>query len=337
MKKLICLIFLLFIFAFTFSCCETECCEEVLPSFEPINYNENVIFFNLSDWNENRLVAIDTSCDKVLQKYDFEKNNISWILFDNTISNKIYIFSEPTYFFVLDPSSGILSKKKTNYGIMDIVYLENKILLQKNIVFIKGVPVDCNLYNVTNDNFENYTIPEGSIGTYIDQNIVFDNKSYLPIMYDGQGSSDNTHPTVYNITDKKILDFYPERNYVFFHFVGDKYLYAYHEETYFADVYEVTSFEPVNAKIIYTENYDVIGLRIFEDDDFLCVIDQLNEYVQITKRNKSDYSIVAQKEITKNYQPGGVPYFKNNHFWVTSLDDDGAYKISKDLEITVVK
>ena len=124
-------------------------------------------------------------------------------------------------------------------------------------------------------------------------------------MYDGQGSSDNTHPTVYNITDKKILDFYPERNYVFFHFVGDKYLYAYHEETYFTDVYEVSSFEPVNAKIIFDyphEERGVIGLRIFEDDDYLYIIDQPIGVHQITKRKKSDYSIVAQKEITKNPQ-----------------------------------
>ena len=334
MKKLLSFVFLLPLF---FSCCETDCCRE-LPIFEPIKVTHDIIFLN--NYNDNGLYAIDTSTDKFIYKYYFGKDKLYYPQYESIYSKKVFFrLNEDPYLYILNPSTGKISGLKIDYPMSDLVMMDYKVQIVRNSISFKGVSVNCSLYNPITDSLEDFTILEGNLGSPIDTTIKQDNKSYLPIFYMSKGEEDNKHPTIYNITDNKILNFYPERNYTFFHFVGDKYLYAYHEETYFTDVYEVSSFEPVNAKIIFDyphEERGVIGLRIFEDEDYLYVFDQPVGIQQITKRSKTDYRIIKQKTID-DYHAGSIPYFKNDYFWFIAPNQNGAYKISKDLEITVVK
>ena len=339
MKKAVCKLLLVLIIISIFSCCQ----DMQIPqfNFDPIAVNENVIFMRGRIGGQRVLFALDTSSDRIIQKYQFADNAVNTFVHSSQISDQIVVLlNYESCFFVLNPATGSVYNYNVDYYISDLIFAEKKVIIKKNVISYKGQTVNCKSYNLLTNSLENFTVPEGDIASRISCNIEIDNKYYLPVSYDGYGSAGNAYPTIYNITDNRIIDFFPERDYVFFHFVGDRYLYAYKEETYLADVYKVESFEPVDANIIYSYQESdnmATGLRIFEDEDYLYVIDQPRDCQRITKRNKSDYSIVKQKVITTNYEGGTVPYYKNDHFWVVSREDEGAYKISKDLEISVVK
>ncbi len=330
-KKITLLITMLFLMISCYNC-SNEVDKNQLPTFQGINVDINTIFLvNSKDDNVHKIYAIDTKNNRKIYTYEFKKKIIYDLIFDASFDLNPYIILLSGEAFKIDVKSGKLKIFDVKYTPEVLSVIDNKLWITPSGVGFKNTPKDYFTYDVINDKSEYISIPEGLFwGSWMN----IDNNYYLPLEYNAE------NPQIYNLNSGKILKDVITNSgekYVAYNFYNNKYLYGWYLNNngkLIGDFYLINSFEPnVSYKYLFTtdENYPFSG-DLYENNNYLYFV---NRHYIIT-RNKITYSM--EKIIKLNNTISFGSYCKNGYIWLTSEENDGAYKVNMDdLSYEVVK
>jgi len=325
----------IFFLSILFFCsgCSNEVDKNALPTFDPIDVDENTIFLvNSKDDNVHKIYAIDTRNNRKIYTYEFKNKIIYDLVFDASFDMNPYIILLSGEAFKIDVKSGKLKRIDT-----DIEYNPQSISLVDNKLWLIPPGGGTNnskkyiIYDSKKDQLENIVLPEGFFyGAWAREN----NNIYLNLNFI------SSQPKVYNMTAGKNIDYNLLRNdYDFFYFYQNKYLVAAIKNSSIVDTYRIDSFQPIFKKeflFSIDSSKTLIFPAMFEDNDCIYLVSR--EYV--TKRSKSKNYEIEKTVTFYNKSSGGSFgfYCKNGYIWLTSEENDGAYKVNMDdLSYEIIK
>jgi len=313
--------------------CSNEVDKNQLPTFNPIDVDENTIFLvNRKDDDVHKIYAIDTKKNKKIYTYDFKRKVVYDLMFDASFDMNPYIILLSGEALKLDVKSGKLKRFDVKYTPEVLSVIDNKLWITPSGVGLKDTPKDYFTYDVKTDKSEYITIPEGMFwGSWMN----IDNKHYLPLDINAN------KPKIYNLTTGKILeDNLFNKEYYGCSFEGKQYLNAWYYNTNYdliCDLYFINSFEPtINYNFLFSTDPKYSFSKMFEDVNYIYMINRND----ITKVNKNNSFKVEKKVTFDNKSSGGSLgfYHKNGYIWLTSEENDGAYKVNMDdLSYEIIK
>jgi len=328
-------LFLIIIVVLSLSCC--NCSNEIdpdyYPSFDGINGDENTLYFvNRSNDEIHKIYAVDTKNKKKVYTYEFNRKKFTNVIYDLVYDSSFDI--NPYCVFMngdalkLDVSLGKFIKFDIDYYAGSLSIVDNDLWVIPDTFGLDNKPVDYFIYEPQKNCSKSVSIPEGR---FYGSCCILDNNYYLPIEI-----GDFKYCKIYNLTKKNIFKFYiSEEKYDYYWFICNNYIFASYLDSIKFDVYFLNSFEPkLDYKYLFSINTDeLVFATMFEDENYIYLISR--EY--IIKRNKNN-NYDVEKTIRFNNKDSFGFYCKNGYIWLTSEDNDGAYKVNMDdLSCEIIK
>jgi len=317
-------IFFLLIFtilSLSWRSCSNEVDPNYLPSFDGINVDENTIFLtNLKDDKNHIVYAVDTSNDKILYKYEFKNLIIYDLTYNYSFDFNPYIVLLNGKALKLNTKTGLCEKFELDFTPEEITIIGNDLWITPTGAGFEDSPKKYFVYRADNNEEKYITLPEGrfdGVWTHIN------GKYYFHLFMDTINSK------IYNYNDNKIIgNNLFEKSYGFYK-LQNNYLQGYLSNPVYLETYYITSFEPLDGLFLFGSDKLLI-MNVFESDNFVYFLETWGfSESYITMRDKSDgYKQIEQ--INFNDSGNRIAYCKNGYIWITSEDNDGAYKVNMD-------
>ncbi|HOV13725.1 MAG TPA: hypothetical protein PK771_05535 [Spirochaetota bacterium] len=326
------LVFLIFM-CLSCSSCSNEIDPNYLPTFDPIDVDENTVFmFSRKDDKVHKIYAIDTKNSKKIYTYEFKRKIIYSFEYDASFDMNPYILLNGGEVLKLEVKTGKVKRLDLQYAQASICITDNKLWINQYQGGSENTPKEYHIYDPKTDKIEKTTLPEGVYFGYAGS---IDNSYYLPLYY-----GDGIPAKIYNLTTKRIIsNNLLSKEYDVFYFELDNYLLASVPDSTKLDLYFINSIDPLfsyNYLFSVDAQETLLFAKMFEDDNYIYLVSRED----IIKRNKNNNYAIEKIVSFDNKSSGGSggTYCKNGYIWLTSENDDGAYKINmSDLSYEVVK